>query len=105
MPTFAGSVQVAGITVSSYWCSPVAGMGSVFVAWQTLQVYVLTPSAPQVGSCVTTPSSQSWPVAGITSVLVSLHTSQVYSISPGSVQVAAGCSTPSSHVWDGGMAS
>ena len=105
LPAIAGSVQVAGITVSSYLCSPVAAMGSVFVAWQTLQVNVLTPSAPQVGSCVTSPSPHLWLMAGITLVSVSLHTSQVYSISPSSVQVAAVFTSPSSHVWDGGMAS
>ena len=50
------SVQVAGLptTVFSVW--PVAGIFSVLVSWQTVQVKVLTPSFKQVGVVVISPS-------------------------------------------------
>ena len=77
VPAVSQVAGTSGVTSTlKSWFS--AGISSVFVSSQTVQVKVFTPAAVQVGAVVSTPASQLWPVAAMGSVLVaSLHMMQL----------------------------
>ena len=77
VPAVSQVAGTSGVTSTlKSWFS--AGISSVFVSPQTVQVKVFTPAAVQVGAVVSLPASQACsPVAGMGSVLVVPQTVQV----------------------------